>query len=581
MDFFSVLALLGGLAIFLYGMNLMGDGLAKVAGGKLERILETLTSNPIRAVLLGMGVTAVIQSSSATTVMVVGFVNSGIMKLSQVVGIIMGANIGTTVTSWILSLTGIQSDNFIIRLFKPTSFSPILALIGVVLIMFTKSQKKKDVGAIFVGFAILMYGMNAMSGAVEPLAEVPEFTGMLVKFSNPILGVVAGAVLTAIIQSSSASVGILQALASTGQVSYAAAVPIIMGQNIGTCVTALISCVGTNKNAKRAAVVHLMFNVIGVAVLLTVFCIVKAIFAPVLLNNAASMAGIAVAHSVFNILCTAILLPCGDLLEKLAIRLVPDKAHAADKTVELDQRLLTTPAVALERCRVVTCEMAEVAVRALQNALRSFDHYTEALASAIREDESRCDHYEDVLGTYLVKLSAQKLGEQESEESAELLKAIGDFERISDHAVNVLESAEELREKGLAFSDEAKRELSVLSAAVNDILMRALDAFRQQDMTAARQVEPLEQVIDDLKEQLRTRHILRMQQGQCSIEAGFVWSDLLTDLERTSDHCSNIAGCVIDAAHHDLNMHATLDAARRRDPDFREQYQRCAAKYQV
>ena len=581
MDFFSVLALLGGLAIFLYGMNLMGDGLAKVAGGKLERILETLTSNPIRAVLLGMGVTAVIQSSSATTVMVVGFVNSGIMKLSQVVGIIMGANIGTTVTSWILSLTGIQSDNFIIQLFKPTSFSPILALIGVVLIMFTKSQKKKDVGAILVGFSILMYGMNAMSGAVEPLAEVPEFTGMLVKFSNPILGVVAGAVLTAIIQSSSASVGILQALASTGQVSYAAAVPIIMGQNIGTCVTALISCVGTNKNAKRAAVVHLMFNVIGVAVLLTVFCIVKAIFAPVLLNKAASMAGIAVAHSVFNILCTAILLPCGDLLEKLAIRLVPDKAHAADKTVELDQRLLTTPAVALERCRVVTCEMAEVAVRALQNALRSFDHYTEALASAIREDESRCDHYEDVLGTYLVKLSAQKLGEQESEESAELLKAIGDFERISDHAVNVLESAEELREKGLAFSDEAKRELSVMSAAVNDILMRALDAFREQDMTAARQVEPLEQVIDDLKEQLRTRHILRMQQGQCSIEAGFVWSDLLTDLERTSDHCSNIAGCVIDAAHHDLNMHATLDAARRRDPNFREQYQRCAAKYQV
>ena len=330
---------------------------------------------------------------------------------------------------------------------------------------------------------------------------------------------------------------------------------------------------------KYGAFITAVINFLIMAFVL--FCIVKAIFAPVLLNKAASMAGIAVAHSVFNILCTAILLPCGDLLEKLAIRLVPDKAHAADKTVELDQRLLTTPAVALERCRVVTCEMAEVAVRALQNALRSFDHYTEALASAIREDESRCDHYEDVLGTYLVKLSAQKLGEQESEESAELLKAIGDFERISDHAVNVLESAEELREKGLAFSDEAKRELSVLSAAVNDILMRALDAFRQQDMTAARQVEPLEQVIDDLKEQLRTRHILRMQQGQCSIEAGFVWSDLLTDLERTSDHCSNIAGCVIDAAHHDLNMHATLDAARHQDPDFREQYRRCAAKYQV
>lgn len=577
----NALNLLCGLALFLYGMHVMGEGLTRASGGRLEGILESLTKSKIKAVLLGAGVTAVIQSSSATTVMVVGFVNSGIMRLSQAAGVIMGANIGTTITSWILSLTGLQGDSLLLTLCKPATFTPVLAFIGVCLLLFAKGDKKHDAGSIMIGFAVLMTGMEMMSSAVKPLANVPEFTNLLLMFTNPILGVIAGALLTAIIQSSSASVGILQALASTGQVSYAAAVPIIMGQNIGTCVTALISCVGTNKNAKRAAVVHLMFNVIGVAVLLTVFCIVKAIFAPVLLNKAVSMAGIAVAHSVFNILCTAILLPCGDLLEKLAIRLVPDKAHAADKTVELDQRLLTTPAVALERCRVVTCEMAEVAVRALQNALRSFDHYTEALASAIREDESRCDHYEDVLGTYLVKLSAQKLGEQESEESAELLKAIGDFERISDHAVNVLESAEELREKGLAFSDEAKRELSVLSAAVNDILMRALDAFREQDMTAARQVEPLEQVIDDLKEQLRTRHILRMQQGQCSIEAGFVWSDLLTDLERTSDHCSNIAGCVIDAAHHDLNMHATLDAARRRDPDFREQYQRCAAKYQV
>lgn len=577
----NALNLLCGLALFLYGMHVMGEGLTRASGGRLEGILESLTKSKIKAVLLGAGVTAVIQSSSATTVMVVGFVNSGIMRLSQAAGVIMGANIGTTITSWILSLTGLQGDSLLLTLCKPATFTPVLAFIGVCLLLFAKGDKKHDAGSIMIGFAVLMTGMEMMSSAVKPLANVPEFTNLLLMFTNPVLGVIAGALLTAIIQSSSASVGILQALASTGQVSYAAAVPIIMGQNIGTCVTALISCVGTNKNAKRAAVVHLMFNVIGVAVLLTVFCIVKTIFAPVLLNNAASMAGIAVAHSVFNILCTAILLPCGDLLEKLAIRLVPDKAHAADKTVELDQRLLTTPAMALERCRVVTCEMAEIAVRALQNALRSFDHYTEALASAIREDESRCDHYEDVLGTYLVKLSAQKLGEQESEESAELLKAIGDFERISDHAVNVLESAEELREKGLAFSDEAKRELSVLSAAVNDILMRALDAFRQQDMTAARQVEPLEQVIDDLKEQLRTRHILRMQQGQCSIEAGFVWSDLLTDLERTSDHCSNIAGCVIDAAHHDLNMHATLDAARRRDPDFREQYQRCAAKYQV
>lgn len=581
MDIFHALTMLGGLCLFLFGMNFMGQALERRAGGKLRTLLDKMTGSVGAGFLTGLGITAIIQSSSATTVMVVGFVNSGLMTLRQAINVIMGANVGTTVTAWLLSLAGIDGGSVWLQLLKPTSFTPVLALIGIIFYMFCKDSRKKETGSILLGFATLMFGMDTMSAAVAGLKDVPGFAELFLAFTNPLLGVLVGAVLTAIIQSSSASVGILQALASTGQVSYAAAVPIIMGQNIGTCVTALISCVGTNKNAKRAAVVHLMFNVIGVAVLLTVFCIVKAIFAPVLLNEAASMAGIAVAHSVFNILCTAMLLPCGDLLEKLAIRLVPDKAHAADKTVELDQRLLTTPAVALERCRVVTCEMAEAAMRALQNALRSFDHYTEALASAIREDESRCDHYEDVLGTYLVKLSAQKLGEQESEESAELLKAIGDFERISDHAVNVLESAEELQEKGLAFSDEAKRELSVLSAAVNDILMRALDAFRQQDMTAARQVEPLEQVIDDLKEQLRTRHILRMQQGQCSIEAGFVWSDLLTDLERTSDHCSNIAGCVIDAAHHDLNMHATLDAARRRDPDFREQYQRCAAKYQV
>ena len=581
MDIFHALTMLGGLCLFLFGMNFMGQALERRAGGKLRTLLDKMTGSVGAGFLTGLGITAIIQSSSATTVMVVGFVNSGLMTLRQAINVIMGANVGTTVTAWLLSLAGIDGGSVWLQLLKPTAFTPVLALVGIIFYMFCKDSRKKETGSILLGFATLMFGMDTMSAAVAGLKDVPGFAELFLAFTNPLLGVLVGAVLTAIIQSSSASVGILQALASTGQVSYAAAVPIIMGQNIGTCVTALISCVGTNKNAKRAAVVHLMFNVIGVAVLLTVFCIVKAIFAPVLLNKAASMAGIAVAHSVFNILCTAILLPCGDLLEKLAIRLVPDKAHAADKTVELDQRLLTTPAVALERCRVVTCEMAEVAVRALQNALRSFDHYTEALASSIREDESRCDHYEDVLGTYLVKLSAQKLGEQESEESAELLKAIGDFERISDHAVNVLESAEELREKRLAFSDEAKRELSVLSAAVNDILMRALDAFREQDMTAARQVEPLEQVIDDLKEQLRTRHILRMQQGQCSIEAGFVWSDLLTDLERTSDHCSNIAGCVIDAAHHDLNMHATLDAARRRDPDFREQYQRCAAKYQV
>ncbi len=581
MDIFDVLTMLGGLCLFLFGMNFMGQALERRAGGKLRTLLDKMTGSVGTGFLTGLGITAIIQSSSATTVMVVGFVNSGLMGLRQAINVIMGANVGTTVTAWLLSLAGLDGGNMWVQLLKPTSFTPVLALIGIIFYMFCKDGRKKETGAILLGFATLMFGMDTMSGAVAGLKDVPGFAELFLAFTNPLLGVLVGAVLTAIIQSSSASVGILQALAGTGQVSYAAAVPIIMGQNIGTCVTALISCVGTNKNAKRAAVVHLMFNVIGVAVLLTVFCIIKAVFAPALLSQPASMAGIAVAHSAFNILCTAMLLPCGGFLEKLAIRLVPDRAQSAEETVELDQRLLATPSLALERCRVVTCDMAAAAIRALRNALRSFDHYTDQLAASIREDESRCDHYEDVLGTYLVKLSAQKMGDDESEEAAELLKAIGDFERISDHAVNVLESAEELRGKDLVFSDEAKRELAVLSAAVEDILSQALDAFCRQDVAAARRVEPLEEVIDDLKEQLRTRHILRMQQGQCSIEAGFVWSDLLTDLERTSDHCSNIAGCVIDAAHHDLNLHATLDAARHRDPDFQTQYRACAAKYQL
>ena len=581
MDIFHVLTMLGGLCLFLFGMNFMGQSLERRAGGKLRTLLDKMTGSAGAGFLTGLGITAIIQSSSATTVMVVGFVNSGLMSLRQAINVIMGANVGTTVTAWLLSLAGIDGGSVWIRLLKPTSFTPVLALVGIIFYMFCKDSRKKDTGAILLGFATLMFGMDTMSSAVSGLKDVPGFAELFLAFTNPLLGVLVGAVLTAIIQSSSASVGILQALAGTGQVSYAAAVPIIMGQNIGTCVTALISCVGTNKNAKRAAMVHLMFNVIGVAVLLAVFCIVKAVFAPALLAEPASMAGIAVAHSLFNVLCTAMLLPCGGLLEKLSVRLVPDDAKAAEQTVELDQRLLATPAMALERSRVVTCEMASLAARSLQNALRTFDHYTDTLAASIREDEGRCDHYEDVLGTYLVKLSAQKMSDSDSEEAAELLKAIGDFERISDHAVNVLGSVEELRQKGLTFSEDARRELSVLSAAVNDILTKALDAFCRQNAAIARQVEPLEEVIDDLKEQLRTRHILRMQQGQCSIEAGFVLSDLLTDLERTSDHCSNIAGCVIDAAHHDLNLHATLDAAPQRDPDFPARYRAFAEEYKI
>ena len=512
MSIFDVLTMIGGLCLFLFGMDLMGQALERRAGGRLRTLLDKMTGRVMTGFLTGMAITAVIQSSSATTVMVVGFVNSGLMTLRQAINVIMGANVGTTVTAWLLSLAGISSGNVWINLLKPTSFTPVLALVGIILYMSCKSGKRKDTGVILLGFATLMFGMDTMSGAVAGLKDVPAFAQLFVAFKNPVLGVLAGAVLTGIIQSSSASVGILQALAVTGQVSYAAAIPIIMGQNIGTCVTALLSSVGTNKNAKRAAVVHLMFNVIGVVVLLTAFCIVKAVFAPSILQMPATMYGIAVAHSCFNVICTALLLPCGGLLEKLAVRLVPDgPQEKAEQPVELDERLLATPPLALQQCRAVAEEMAACAAEALNRGLDAFSAYTPELAEGIRRDEKRCDRYEDALGTYLVRLSTQQMGAAESEEATELLKTIGDFERISDHAVNVLESAEELRTKGLTFSKTAQRELDVLSKAVRDILALALRAFREKDMDAAGQVEPLEQVIDDLKEQMRTRHILRLQ----------------------------------------------------------------------
>ena len=580
MEIVTRLTMIGGLCLFLFGMNLMGQALERRAGGSLRTVLGKMTGKVMTGFLTGLGVTAIIQSSSATTVMVVGFVNSGLMTLRQAVNVIMGANVGTTVTAWLLSLGGIDSGSVWVNLLKPSSFTPVLALIGIVLYLFCKKAKQKDTGTILLGFATLMFGMETMSSAVAGLKDVPAFTNLFLAFKNPVLGVLAGAVLTGIIQSSSASVGILQALTVTGSVSYAAAIPIIMGQNIGTCVTALISSVGTNKNAKRAAVVHLMFNVIGVAVLLTVFCIVKAVFHPVLFDEPATMYGIAVAHSAFNILCTAMLLPAGGLLEKLATRMVAD-GKQREKTVELDERLLATPSLALERSRAVAVEMADRSVRALKNALLCVEKYSPALAQSIQEDESSCDHYEDVLGTYLVRLSAQKLGENESEEATELLKTIGDFERISDHAVNLLESAEEMREKKLTFSPAARAEFGTLSAAIDEILELSLDAFASGDVALAARVEPLEQVIDTLKEQMRTRHILRMQQGNCSIEAGFVWSDLLTNLERTSDHCSNIAGCVIDTAQHNLNLHETLKAVKRGDPRFQDSFRVYAEKYRL
>ena len=580
MDIFNVLTMIGGLSLFLFGMNLMGQALERRAGDKLRSLLDRMTSGVFAGFLTGLCITAIIQSSSATTVMVVGFVNSGLMTLRQAINVIMGANVGTTVTAWLLSLSGIDSGNVWVQLLKPSSFTPILALIGIINYMFCRSSKKKDTGMILLGFATLMFGMETMSGAVAGLKDVPAFTNLFIAFKNPILGVLAGAILTAVIQSSSASVGILQALAVTGSVSYAAAIPIIMGQNIGTTVTAMISSIGTNKNAKRAAVVHLLFNVIGVVVLLTLFCIVRAAFAPALLNESATMYGIAVAHSAFNLLCTAILLPAGSLLEKLACRIVPDDARV-EVVTELDERLLPTPSLALRQSRAVACEMAECSVRALNNALTALTANTPELAQSIRDDEERCDHYEDILGTYLVKLSAQKLGRAESEESTELLKTIGDFERISDHAVNILSSAEEMTRKNLTFSANAKNELITITSAIREILSLALKAFERRDTDIASQVEPLEQVIDTLKEQMRTRHILRMQQGQCSIEAGFVLSDLLTDLERTSDHCSNIAGCIIDASHHNLNLHETLREAKAADSGFQSTFHSYAEKYQL
>ena len=580
MDIFDCLTMVGGLCLFLFGMNIMGEALERRAGASLRALLGKLTTNRMLGFLTGLAVTAVIQSSSATTVMVVGFVNSGLLTLGQAINVIMGANVGTTVTAWILSLGGIESSNVLVQLLKPSSFTPILAVWGIVYYMFLKDSRKKDTGMIFLGFATLMFGMETMSDAVSGLKDVPAFQQLFLLFTNPILGVLAGAVLTAIIQSSSASVGILQALSTTGSVSYAAAIPIIMGQNIGTCITAMLSSVGTTKNAKRAAVVHLMFNILGTMICLTLFTAVQTLLAPAILGEQATYLGIAICHTMFNVICTAILLPSGDLLEKLVCRLVPDN-EKPEVVAELDERLLTTPSIALERCQSLTFEMADVAAQAIHDGVALVREFNPALAKQIREEENRTDHYEDILGTYLVKLSALKISDADSNEAAMLLKSLNDFERIGDHALNLVESAEELQKKHLDFSDTAKHELAVLTRAVDEIVALSFSAFRENNLEKAYQVEPLEQVIDDLKEKLRVHHILRMQQGSCSIESGFVWSDLLTALERVGDHCSNIAGCVVDMAHHDMNTHESLRSARIENENFGEQYKAFAAKYSL
>ena len=578
MTIFNALNLIGGLCLFLFGMNLMGQALERRAGSGLRSLLEKMTQNRLMGLLAGLGVTAVIQSSSATTVMVVGFVNSGLMTLRQSIGVIMGAHIGTTVTAWILSLSGIEGSSLLVQMFKPSTFTPILALVGIILYMFCKADKKKDTGMILLGFATLMFGMEAMSSAVSSLRNVPQFREIFLMFSNPILGVLVGAVLTGIIQSSSASVGILQALASTGQVTYGAAIPIIMGQNIGTCVTALLSSIGTNKNARRAALVHLNFNVIGATVGIVLFYVVRAVAAPALLGQAASEWGIAVAHSIFNILCTAVLLPMGGLLEKLVLRLVPE-GKQPQREAELDERLLATPALALERCRTLIADMASYSMESLRESLNAITAYNQKSAEHIREDEAKTDHYEDIIGSYLVKLSARKIGESDSALAAEYLRIIGDFERIADHSVNILESAEEMQQKGIAFSAAALQEYATMAGAVREVTALAYDSFVSGDVQAARQVEPLEQVIDDLKEEMRTRHIRRMQQGSCGIEAGFIWSDLLTNLERVSDHCSNIACCMIEGADHNLHRHEVLQSIRGSGEIFDREYSSYRQKY--
>ena len=580
MDLFDVLTMIGGLSLFLFGMNIMGSALERRAGSSLRTLLGKLTTNRFLGFLTGLAVTAIIQSSSATTVMVVGFVNSSLLSLGQAINVIMGANVGTTATAWILSLGGIEGDSIFLKLLKPTSFSPVLALIGVVYYVFMKDSKKKDTGLILLGFATLMFGMDTMSGAVAGLKNVPQFQQLFVMFQNPILGVLAGAVLTAIIQSSSASVGILQALSSTGAISLAAAIPIIMGQNIGTCVTAMLSSVGTTKNAKRTAIVHLLFNVIGTVVCLTLYMIVTSIMDFALLRESASHLSISVCHTIFNVACTALLLPSGNLLEKLVCKIVPD-SKVAEEAAELDERLLATPSIALERCRDTAVKMSEAAAETLKQSITCLTAYTPELGETVQELENLTDHYEDILGSYLVKLSALRSSEADSSEATMMLKAINDFERIADHGQNLMEAGQELVEKELEFSVPAKGELAVLVAAVNEIIELSFNAFITRDLDAAYKVEPLEEVIDGLKEQMRTRHILRMQQGTCTIEAGFVWSDLLTSLERASDHCSNIAGAVIELVGLDRSNMEALRSAKVDYSHFGELFTEYTKKYML
>ncbi len=580
MTLFDVLSLVGGLSLFLFGMNLMGNSLEKKAGGQLKAVLGKMTDNPVKGFLLGLIVTSIIQSSSATTVMVVGFVNSGIMTLHQSIGIIMGANVGTTITAWILSLTAIKGGG-IMDLFKPDSFVPVLALIGIYLLMFNKKSKNKDTAMILLGFATLMTGMSAMSDAVAGLKSVPEFTNILTAFSNPVLGVIAGAVLTAIIQSSSASVGILQALSTTGAITYGAAIPIVMGMAIGTCITAVLSAIGANKNAKRTTLVHLYFNVIGTVMALVLFYGANAIFKFDFFGSTVNEVEIAVINTFFKIFCVVMWAPLINVLEKIATVSIKD-SDEKEKYEMLDERLLATPAVAVERCRSVTETMAEIATECFRRAVKLLDGHNDEDYDFVIKAEKKTDKYEDILGSYLVKVTALELTDRDGAEAAKLLHIIGDFERISDHAASILKSAEELNEKKMSFSGEAGKELKVMTNAVLEIMELAYRSFTENDREAIKGVEPLEQVVDDLKAELKSQHIRRLTKGECTIEQGFVFGDIITNLERVADHCSNIAGCVKEIAHHEMDMHSYAKKVRKENlSHYNERYEEYKEKYSI
>lgn len=580
MNIYSILQLCGGLAFFLFGMHVMSGSLEKLAGGNLQKILKEVTSNPIKSLFFGAIVTIAIQSSSALTVMLVGLVNSGIMELAQTVGVIMGSNIGTTLTAWILSLSGIESDNLFISMLKPENFSPVIALIGVIMIMGSKKEKRKDVGIIMAGFAVLMYGMQLMSGAVSPLADMPEFTGLLTTFNNPFLGVLVGAVFTGVIQSSAASVGVLQALAMTGAISYSMAIPIIMGQNIGTCVTALLSSIGVNKNAKRVSIIHISFNLFGTAIGLVVYCIARYAVDLALFNDSITPVMIAVFHSIFNIATTIILLPFSNTLVKIAKKLVT--TDNADGQVVLDERLLLSPGLAVKECLEKTNEMAELARDSFKNALDLFDNYSDSKFDDIEVMEERLDYLEDQLDTFLIHLSGKDVSEDGNNEISKMLHAINDFERIGDHAINMAKLAKQIDDNNLEFSKSARKELTVLNNALREILTLTVEAFSKNDLTEAVKVEPLEQVIDDLTKEIRNHHIERLQKGKCDSRLGVFLTDYITNCERASDHCSNIAVCLIQTHNSSFETHDYLNELKAgQEPAFVGQFTMYQDKYHL